>query len=229
MCDLLRFNQHYIRIRIPWSGAAADDDGGGVPGAPILPGAELGVEQGLDLLLDHHGGRLSEVEQARALRALVDDPRLKHWRHPLVVEAHALFLTRAYYHAEPPPALVLPQRHAQVDRAALASWTVQALPELSVQYFRYPTRTGQAAAAGKIMAQPVAVLHDLARARQIEISLPVGALVERCLGEVATVQAHAEQTVALGQGEHSDVVEAILALVEAGFLVVTPPMDAPAA
>ncbi|MFH1808461.1 MAG: radical SAM protein [Pseudomonadota bacterium] len=174
----------------------------------------------LDLLLPHQGGRMSEAQQGRVLRALLEDPHLQHYRHPLVVEAHTLFLDRRYYHQHdlrpPSAASSPPSASTDVWRACL----VEPVPDLSVQYFRFPTQASRVPSAGKITQAPTAVLFDLARGRSLEVTVPVAALVERCLAAPRTVDEHIHHTVELGQGDDAEVEQAITQLVEAGFLVV---------
>lgn len=175
----------------------------------------------LDVTVGHSGGAMSREHRDRHLAALRKDPRLAHFLHPLVAEAHALFLPRDYYHQVAGQDHSLPRREGRVDVQALRGLSLSVHPDVSVQFFKYPSEAAQLPASGKVIPQLNAVISRLDRPDLgLRSTVPIGRLVERCQTGPALVTARIAEIEQAQEGRAEDVIKAIIVLVEAGLMMV---------
>jgi hypothetical protein len=94
--------RYFIEIgesRSKGSDDAADDSVDMVGGQPCRAEPLLARSSApLSVSLPYRGGAMTSAERDQRLERLRLDARLEHYLHPVVVEAHRLFLQEGYYH-----------------------------------------------------------------------------------------------------------------------------------
>ncbi len=167
---------------------------------------------------DDHGSARSAAHWQRQLR---DDPRLQHYLHPLVVEAHALFLPRAYYHRGRPDDPGRRPRAPGASVSAILARSVRLLPGVQVMFFRFPTLESHLPPRGKVPPRAGAIISR-AGIDSVHASVRIGRLVERCRRPQMTVAEIAGEMEEEGLGSPTDIVRAIVELAEQGILRLDP-------
>ena len=175
-----------------------------------------------DLIVEHSGAAMTAAQRDQHIDSIRKDPRLQHFFHPLVSEAHSLFLPRSYYHQADSVADNLPRSLGAIDMQALRKMQIEVRDDVTVQYFKYPTDPKEMPKSGKVLPQASAVISRVDKPHMaLRATVPIGALVEQCQQAAALIEERIAQIEKAEQGTAEDVLEAIVVLAQAGLLHLT--------
>ncbi len=174
----------------------------------------------LNFIAPYEGGKLSSKEVDELLAEIDRDPLLAHYRHPLVIEAHGLFLSENYYHRLPEPPSPLPMSGEGIHWQRLMAMRVASEKGVSITYTKFPSLPSLLPSKGALKESPTALLFHLHRElAPMAISFEIADLINRCREAPKHVASLVAELISANPSYRpNDILMAIAQLVQFGYL-----------